>query len=121
MVNLVIKQRETYVLSSFSYGCSGVPSELSVVLIVVSVNRCGLSCFCFLVFRKTSRFFLFLPTLCDFLTVELMDVGRQQRTAAVLGFQHAEVLDRQCGGVDKSVRGTLNFIRAQRPSKGRSY
>lgn len=35
-------------------------------------------------------FSLFLPTLCDFLTVERMDVGRQQRTAAVLGLQHAE-------------------------------
>ena len=66
MVDMVIKQRETYAISSFSYGCSGVPSELSVVLIVVSVNRCGLSCFCFLVFRKTARLFLFLPTLRDF-------------------------------------------------------
>lgn len=43
MVDMVIKQREAYAISSFSYGCSGVPSELSVVLIVVSVNRCGLS------------------------------------------------------------------------------
>ena len=32
-----------------------------------------------------------------------MNVGRQQRTVAVLGLQHTEVLDRQCGGGDKSV------------------
>ena len=49
-----------------------------------------------------------------------MNVGRQQRTAAVLGLQHAEPWVASVGG-DKSVRGPPNFIRALRPSKGRSY
>lgn len=35
-------------------------------------------------------FSLFLPTLCDSHTGERMNVGRQQRTAAVFGLQHAE-------------------------------
>jgi len=63
MVDMVIKQRETYAISSFSYGCSAVPSELPVVLIAVSVSRCGLSCFCSLVFRKISRLFSLSPHL----------------------------------------------------------
>lgn len=48
-------------------------------------------------FAKPPAFFLFLPTLRDFPTVERINVGRQQRTAAVFGLQHTEVLDRQCG------------------------
>lgn len=68
MVDMVIKQREAYAISSFSYGCSGVPSELPLFSQQFLSVVAGFHSFAPLFFAKPPAFFLFLPTLRDFLT-----------------------------------------------------
>jgi len=60
------------------------------VLIVVSLDRCGLSLFYFPISWKTSRFFLFFSPLCVASPEEVCERGeRLQRTAAMLDLRQA--------------------------------
>lgn len=68
MVDMVVKQREAYALSSFSYGCSCVPTELPLFSWQFLSIVAGFHAFTPLFLEKPPAFFLFLPTLCDFLT-----------------------------------------------------
>ena len=114
---MVIKQREAYALFSFSYDCSCVSSELSVVLIVVSVNRCGLSCFCFLVFRKTSCLFSLSPHLASLPHLRADECGEAAAYGCSVGLAACRAADRQRWGVDKSVRGSAQFYPSTAPKQ----
>ena len=88
------------------------------VLIVVSLDRCGLSLFYFPVSWETSRFFLFFSPLCVASPgKKCVSVGRDCSVRLQCWTCGKQRMERQRGRRDKSVRGPAQFYPSTAPKQ----